>query len=114
MYSITMSTTPDHGLRIKTPPPDIDEEESPSHVYRKAFDGLQRAQRCRTMGSLPYFFGLIILMVAALKLCFNVPITSDEGLLALGIFALIYCIQICIVAVCTKPVLKKSVAELDV
>jgi len=113
MYSITMSTTPDHGLRIKTPPPDIDEESS-SHVYRKALDGLQRAQNCRALGSLPYIFVIIILMVAAFKLCFNVPITSDEGLLALGLFALIYCIQICIVAACTKPTLKKSVAELEV
>ena len=108
-----MSTTPDHGLRIKTPPPDIDEE-SPSHVYRKALDGLQRAQRCSRLGLVPYMFVMVILMVAAFKLCFNAPMTSDEGLLALGLFALIYCTQICIIAVCTKPVLKKSVADLEV
>lgn len=113
MYSITMSITPDHGLRIKTPPADIDEE-SPSHVYRKAFDGLQRAQRCRAMGSLPYIFVMVILMVAAFKLCFNEPITSEEGLLALIMFAVIYIAQIVAIAACTKPVLKKSVEELDV
>jgi hypothetical protein len=109
-----MSITPDHGLRIKTPPADIDEEESPSHVYRKALDGLQRAERCRVLGSLPYIYGIVILMVAALKLCFNVPITSEEALLTLGIFALVYIAQIVIIVITTKPVLKKSAAELDV
>ena len=108
-----MSTTPDHGLRIKTPPADIDEESS-SHVYRKAFDGLQRAQNCRALGSLPYIYLIIILMVAALKLCFNVPITSEEGLLTLGLFAIIYIIQIAAIAVLIKPVLKnRTVDDLD-
>jgi len=109
-----MSSTPDHGLRIKTPPPDIDDEESPSHVYRKALDGLQRAQKCRAMGSLPYIYLMVIVVVSVLKLSFNAQITAEEGLIALGIFALIYAVQIVIISICTKPMLKKSVVELDV
>ena len=105
-----MSTTPDHGLRIKTPPADIDDE-VPSNVYRKAFDGVQRAQKCRALGTLPYIYGIVILMVAAFKLCFNVPITSEEALLTLGIFVLIYIGQIVAIAILTKPVLKNR--EMD-
>ena len=107
-----MSAIPDHGLRIKTPPPDIDDEdENSSRVYHKALNGFQRAERCRIQGPMPYIYVMVILMIATLKLSFNQPITPEDALLTLCLFAIIYIIQILSIVICTHPIIKNAVVE---
>jgi hypothetical protein len=104
-----MSTTPDHGLRIKTPPPDEDYEPAP--VYRKALEGIKRAEKCNTLNLASYMYILIILMISALKLSFSTEITSDDLVVLMYILALFYFGHIILVAISTRPIPKNILVE---
>ena len=97
-----MSTTPDHGLRIKTPPPDEDYE---------PLEGIKRAEKCNTLNLASYMYILIILMISALKLSFSTEITSDDLVVLMYILALFYFGHIILVAISTRPIPKNILVE---
>ena len=89
---------PDQGLRIKTPPPDIDyvisesEDEAP-HVAKKAKEALE-GSRSESSGKISFAVLGLIGVVGLIRTAVGVPLTPLEIQFAMGLALLSYCIAI--------------------
>jgi hypothetical protein len=89
---------PDQGLRIKTPPPDIDDaisesEEGTPRVAKKAKEALERS-RSGSSGKIAFVILGLIGVVGLIRSAVGVPLTPLELQFAIGLAILSYCVAI--------------------
>ena len=89
---------PDQGLRIKTPPPDIDytiseSEDETLRVAKKAKEALERS-RSGSSGKIAFAVLGLIGVVGLTRTAVGVPLTPLELQFAIGLALLSYCVAI--------------------